>query len=246
MAACAVERHALRSHRSASTLAHPHSSTAMHPDFWHARWQEGRIGFHQDRPTPLMLKHWSTLGLPPGAKVFVPLCGKSLDMAWFAAQGLRVLGVELSRLAVRQFFDEQELDPEITLSPMGEHFRAGPVEIVCGDAFALDDATLASCDAVYDRAALIALPRALRQQYADELYARLPAHCRGLLVTLEYPQHEKAGPPFPVAEDEVRALFEARWSVDVLERRDILDAQPTFVDEGVTRLHTGVYRLQRR
>jgi thiopurine S-methyltransferase len=218
----------------------------MHPDFWHQRWQDGRIGFHQDRPTPLMLEHWPALGVAPGARVFVPLCGKALDMAWFASQGLRVLGAELSELAVRQFFDEHGLAPGVEERPTGRHYRAGGIEIVCGDAFGLDDALLATCDAVFDRAALIALPAPMRRRYAESLYARLPAGCRGLLVTLEYPAHEKAGPPFPVAEDEVRALYGREWTVRVLERRDILDAQPAFADEGVTRLETVVYRLERR
>lgn len=218
----------------------------MDAGFWNTRWQDGRIGFHQDRPTPLMLEHWPSLDIPPGARVFVPLCGKSLDMAWLGSQGWNVLGVELSALAVGQFFEEHGLEPEITSSQMGRHFRAGAIEIVCGDAFTLDDALLATCDAVFDRAALIALPPPLRARYANELYRRLPIGCRGLLVTLEYPQHEKDGPPFSVPEDEVRAGFGADWAIDTLERRDILAAQPSFVDEGVTRLHTAVYRMQRR
>ena len=56
----------------------------MDPDFWQQRWREGQIGFHQDAPTPLLLKHWASLDLPTGAKVFVPLAGKSRDMAWLA------------------------------------------------------------------------------------------------------------------------------------------------------------------
>lgn len=218
----------------------------MDPHFWHQRWQDGRIGFHQDRPTPLMLKHWPSLGIAPGSRVFVPLCGKALDMAWFASQGLRVLGVELSELAVRQFFDEHGLVPEVEDIGEARHFRAGDIEIVRGDAFALDPALLAGCEAVFDRAALIALPPPLRERYARELYARLPSGCRGLIVTLEYPQQEKAGPPFSVAEAEVHALFDRDWQVDALERRDILDAQPAFVEEGVTRLETVVYRIGRR
>lgn len=218
----------------------------MDPHFWNQRWQDGRIGFHQDRPTPLMLKHWPSLGIAPGSRVFVPLCGKALDMAWFASQGLRVLGVELSELAVRQFFDEHGLVPEVEDIGEARHFRAGDIEIVRGDAFALDPALLAGCEAVFDRAALIALPPPLRERYARELYARLPSGCRGLVVTLEYPQQEKAGPPFSVAEAEVHALFDRDWQVDALERRDILDAQPAFVEEGVTRLETVVYRIGRR
>src|SRR3546814_8021419 len=102
-------------------------------------------------------KHGPPLGLATGSRVFVPLCGKSLDMAWLAARGHRVLGVELSPLAVGQFFDENGLAPTKRESPLGTHFTAGPIEIICGDAFALDAQTLADCAAVYDRAALIAL-----------------------------------------------------------------------------------------
>jgi thiopurine S-methyltransferase len=218
----------------------------MDPDFWQQRWQEGRIGFHQARVTPLLEQHWESVGVPAGARVFVPLAGKSLDMAWLASRGHEVLGVELSRLAVEQFFGEHGLDPEVRESVYGRHYRAGGIELVCGDAFALDHEALAGCAGVFDRAALIALPPQLRQRYATELYARLPCGCRGLLVTLEYPQHEKDGPPFSVPAGEVHALYDADWQVDLLERRDILDEQPDFAAEGVTSLHTAAWRLERK
>ena len=218
----------------------------MDAEFWQQRWRDGQIGFHQERVTPLLEKHWDALDLPAGSKVFVPLAGKSRDMDWLAARGHRVLGVELSELAVRQFFAERGLVPTITDSHLGKHHVTGQIELICGDAFALDAATFADCSAVYDRAALIALPPDMRQRYADELYARLPSGCRGLLITLEYPQHEKSGPPFSVDESEVHALFDRDWHVETLERRDILAEQPGFVAEGVSALQTAAYRLQRR
>lgn len=218
----------------------------MQAEFWRQRWQQGRTGFHQDKPTPLMLKHWPSLGVAPGARVFVPLAGKSLDMAWFAAQGYRVLGVELSTLAIQQFFDGQGLQPAQHSSRYGTHYQAGAIEIIHGDAFGLDAAVLADCTAVFDRAALIALPPDLRQRYVHELYRLLPPTCRGLLVTLQYPQDEKQGPPFSVPEAEVLARYRPDWEVAVLERRDILAQQPGFVAEGVTSLDTVAYALRRR
>ena len=216
----------------------------MHQDFWHQRWQENRIGFHQDAPTPLLLKHWPALDVPAGAKVFVPLAGKSLDMLWLAQQGHPVLGVELSQLAIEQFFAEHGLHPESEATRYGTHYRAGNIELICGDAFALDEAILADCAAVFDRAALIALPPALRQRYVLELHARLPAGCRGLLVTLEYPQDEREGPPFSVQEEEVRALYGRDWRIDLRERRPIPREHPGYV-AGVSRLDTAVYGLSR-
>lgn len=217
----------------------------MHPDFWRQRWQDNQIGFHQDKPTPLLLKHWPSLGLDAGSRVFVPLAGKSLDMLWLASRGHRVLGVELSQLAVEQFFADNQLSPTISVSPHGTHYRSDEIELICGDAFALDAQALADCAAVYDRAALIALPQDLRQRYVHELYARLPRGCAGLLITLEYPQHEKAGPPFSVPEHEVRELYGRDWAIKELERRDILAQQPGFTAEGVSALDTVVYRLDR-
>ena len=217
----------------------------MEAEFWLQRWREGRIGFHQGQVTPMLEQHWDALELPADSTVFVPLAGKSLDMDWLAARGHRVLGVELSELAVQQFFAERELAPTLRTTQFGRHYTHGPIELICGDAFALDTATLADCAAVYDRAALIALPPELRQRYAHELYARLPTDCRGLLVTLDYPQHEKSGPPFAVGKDEVHALFDRDWHVEVLERRDVLAEQPGFIAEGVSQLHSSAYRLCR-
>lgn len=218
----------------------------MEPTFWHQRWQEGRIGFHQHQPTPLLLAYWSALDLTPGSQVFVPLAGKSRDLAWLATQGYRVLGVELSPLAVEQFFAEHGLTPRVHESRYGHHYRAGDIELICGDAFALDAEALADCAAVYDRAALIALPPPLRQRYVHELCARLPAGCRGLLITLEYPQHEKKGPPFSVPEAEVLELYERDWEMQVLERSDILAREPGFSADGISALETVVYGLVRK
>lgn len=217
----------------------------MEPEFWQARWREGRIGFHQDRPSPLLVAHWDACGVAAGSRVFVPLCGKSLDMAWLAERGHRVLGVELSELAVAQFFQERGLTPQTQVSACGVHYLAGPFELICGDVFALDAQALIDCAGVYDRAALIALPPQLRQRYAAEMYTQLPHGCRGLLISLDYPQHEKQGPPFSVPDAEVDALFGADWRVQRLERRDILDAETGPADQRVTRLHASAFALRR-
>jgi len=217
----------------------------MTPDFWEQRWAANQIGFHQPVASPFLVKHWPLLRIPTGARVFVPLAGKSLDLAWLASQRHRVLGVELSQRAVSQFFDEHGLAPEVRESRYGRHHVAGGIELICGDAFALDADILSDCAGVFDRAALIALPPDMRLRYATELYRRLPAGCRGLMITLEYPQAERDGPPFSVVEDEVRTLYADTWDIDLLERRSIPPEHPGYVG-GVSRLDTAAYRLLRR
>lgn len=217
----------------------------MQSDFWHDRWQRDQIGFHQDTVSPMLAAHWDAVGTEGDARVFVPLAGKSLDMAWLAARGHSILGVELSPIAVRDFFVSQGLTPHVHASRYGQHHVAGPYELIVGDAFGLDAEALADCRAVYDRAALIALPPGMRSAYLHDLYAALPAGCSGLLVSLEYPQAQKDGPPFSVEEAEVRAGLQQHWQVDLLERRDILADDGGSVGAGLSALHTVAYRLQR-
>lgn len=217
----------------------------MQPQFWKQRWAEGQIGWHQHEVDRLLNKHWPSLEVASGTSVLVPLCGKSLDMAWLASTGHPVMGVELSGLACTAFFAEQGLEPTEYQRGAFTVFAAPDIALWCGDVFALESSDLVEVAAVYDRAALIALPPDLRQRYVESVYAQLPAGCVGLLITLEYPQAEKAGPPFSVDEDEVRQLFEPTWAVDLLERRDILASEPRFAEAGVGSLHTVVYRLRK-
>ncbi|MBS0381904.1 MAG: thiopurine S-methyltransferase [Proteobacteria bacterium] len=223
----------------------------MKAEYWLQRWQEGRIGWHHDTVMPLLEKHWPALGVPRDTRVLVPLCGKSLDMLWLARQGMQVLGVEISPIAVESFLAENHLLARVGTTATATRYEitnppGGGIEIINGDLYKVDQAGIAACRAFYDRGALIAQPAAQRERMAREVYARLPAGSRGLLIVLDYPQHEKKGPPFSVDADEVHRLFDPHWDIEQLERRDILASQPSFSEEGVTALHTAVYRLTRR
>ncbi|QDH64287.1 thiopurine S-methyltransferase [Pseudomonas azotoformans] len=206
----------------------------MEPKFWQERWARNQIGFHLPEVNPYLLRYWPALGLAQGAKVLVPLCGKSLDLMWLASNGYHVFGVELSEQAVEAFFSEQSLTPRITRHGVFKVYQADLIEIWCGDFFALDAGVLADCTALYDRAALIALPPLMRAQYAEQLNSLLRPGCQGLLITLDYDQTQKAGPPFAVPDDEVKVLLGLQWSLEVLEAQDILGESWKFVQDGVT------------
>src|SRR5574337_2192188 len=133
----------------------------MEAGYWLQRWNEGRIGWHRREVMPLLEKHWPALDVPRGTRVLVPLCGKSLDMPWLASQGLRVLGVDVSPIAVESFLAENHLHARTSAASEGTHYRVtnapdgGGIEIINGDVFKLDPAVIATCHAFYDRAALI-------------------------------------------------------------------------------------------
>ena len=217
----------------------------MEPKFWQERWARNQIGFHLPEVNPYLPRHWPKLALADGAKVLVPLCGKSLDLMWLASAGHRVLGVELSEQAVEAFFSEQGLVPRVSRRGVFKVYQADQIELWCGDFFALSADAVADCAALYDRAALIALPPLMRAQYAGHLNTVLRPGCRGLLITLDYDQTQKAGPPFAVTDEEVRVLLESHWAAQVLEEQDILGESWKFVQDGVTRLEERVYQLEK-
>lgn len=218
----------------------------MNPDFWLERWQRNEIGFHQQETNAHLQDYWPRFGLPAGSRVFVPLCGKSRDLLWLRARGHEVLGVEISPLAVRDFFAENGITPQVARDGAFERCTAEGLTILCGDFFDLTPALLVGVAGVYDRASLIALPPELRARYAGHLAAILPRAAETLLVTMEYRQQEMNGPPFAVQEDEVRRLYEPHYAVTTLFTKDILAENPRFRERGLSALREKVYRLTPR
>ncbi len=215
----------------------------MQDNFWHERWKNNEIAFHQNDINPLLQKYWPDFHLKKGATVFVPLCGKTLDMLWLAQNGFRVIGIELSSIAIKDFFDENNLKPATTNRNGFEIWQSDNIEILCGDFFHLKTRHLELADAVYDRASLIAFPQEMRNRYVEHLEKILPDKAETLLIILEYPQHEMNGPPFSVTGDEVKDLYETWQQVVQLRRNEILDKVPRFKEKGLTSLIESVYRL---
>lgn len=187
----------------------------MKQKFWLERWEQEQIGFHQSEINRYLSEHWEQLGLPSEAAVFVPLCGKSLDMLWLHQQGHPVMGVELSEKAVEAFFEENQIEAELQRGRRFSTYRSDGLRLLCGDFFDLEREDLEGIQAVYDRAALIALPPSMRADYAHHMARLLPAGAHILLITMEYPAGTLEGPPFSVTEEEVRTLFDPRFTVSL-------------------------------
>jgi len=188
--------------------------------FWHERWNENRIGFHQAQVNHWLKRYWAELGIDSDSQVLVPLCGKSSDMLWLREQGHPVLGVELSDLACRDFFTEQGVDIDAIASGEFHRRERDGITLLAGDFFKLDRTDLSSMNAIYDRAALIALPPEMRIEYANHIAKLTVSGDQVLLIALDYdtPRNE---PPFAVSDDEVHALYSAHFDIEVLDTESL-------------------------
>ncbi len=192
----------------------------MDGDFWRERWRDGRLGWHQPQAHPMLVRHVGALALARGARVFVPLCGKTLDIGWLLARGFRVAGVELVETAVRQLFDQLGIEPAVSDRGALKLYAAPGLDVFVGDLFDLDAETLGPVDAAYDRAALVALPAAMRADYAAHL-AGITACAPQLLVAFDYDQRVMAGPPFALGEAAVKALYGSVYRASLLGSAEV-------------------------
>ncbi|MDN3448330.1 thiopurine S-methyltransferase [Psychrobacter sp. APC 3281] len=205
----------------------------MNPEFWQKRWQEGRIGFNQSAVNPLLTEYIDHLDLAAGSRVFVPLCGKSIDMVWLATQGYDVVGVELVETAVQAFFAEQNIEPTVyqqadnsTMKYYQGQWSGQTITLWVADIFALTAKDIGSIDAVYDKAALIALPADMRVRYSEQV-RKLSSDTNKvdganneitpqLLLTLNYDQRKKNGPPFSINADQLEQYYSDHYQISEL------------------------------
>ena len=192
----------------------------MEPEHWHRVWSNNELGFHEAEGNPMLRRWLPSVGLSAGARVLVPLCGKTPDLAWLASNGFEVVGVELSDVAAKDFFAERSVVPTVSASQGLTTYTGDGVDIVVGDLFDVGADLVGRIDAVYDRAALVALPRDMRTAYAAHLIAMTGA-APHFLVTFEYEQEQLAGPPFSIDADEVARLYADTYSLTRLDERAV-------------------------
>ena len=226
----------------------------MEIDFWLKRWDNNKIGFHQDKINSYLAYFYGEKGPPvehrEKLKVFVPLCGKSKDLLWLSQNGYKVLAVECSELAVKDFFEDNALNYKHAKKDQHGFYQssdqASMIEIFQGDFFALQKEDLDDVTDVFDRASLISLPLEMRELYAKKMADLQKTGVRNLLVTLSYDQSKMDGPPFSVSEENVRDLYSDNFSIDKLCFKEIINDEAKFKNRGLSSLIETVYKLVRK
>lgn len=192
----------------------------MDAGFWRRRWERNEIAFHQREANSLLVRYFHDLALPEGSRVFLPLCGKTLDIHWLLGRGYRIAGSELSKIAVEQLFSELGVEPVIAVDDEISRYSADSIDIFVGDFFNLSSRRLGQIDAIYDRAALVALPEAMRNRYLAHLM-EITDNASQLLITFSYDQRLLDGPPFSVSGEEVGRRYQDSYDLKLLESADV-------------------------
>jgi thiopurine S-methyltransferase len=192
----------------------------MDPSFWHQRWENNEIAFHQSTANPLLVEHFHELGLAKDSRIFLPLCGKTLDISWLRFNGYRVAGAELSQRAIEQLFRERGEQPAISAIGQVQQWSATHLDVFVGDIFVLSGEMLGPVDAVYDRAALVAFPGEMRDRYTAHLM-EMTGKAPQLLICYEYDQRAMDGPPFSVSNEEVTRQYAAHYDVTLLASTEV-------------------------
>ncbi|CAA6821003.1 MAG: Thiopurine S-methyltransferase (EC [uncultured Sulfurovum sp.] len=187
---------------------------------WLQRWENREIGFNQNQPNSFMVKHFDNLNLETGTRVLVPLCGKSIDISWLLAKGHKVTGVELSEQAVIELFDELTMSPNISKIDGLILYSTENLEVYVADIFEINSEMLGKIDAIYDRAALVALTTEVRVNYTAHL-RDISNHAPQLLLCFEYDQSLMNRTPYSVEESEVRKHYGEHYTLKLLTREEI-------------------------
>lgn len=192
----------------------------MEKEFWHKRWHDNQIGFHLPQPHALLSQYIQTLDLPKSSTVLVPLCGKTVDIGFLLQHGYSVIGIELSEVAVKALFNALKFTPTITQQGALKCYQSEQLTVYVGDIFDLNADLLESVDWIYDRAALVALPLPMREQYAKHIMG-LSNCAPQLLVTIEYDQQLLKGPPFAINQEMVSQHYQQAYALQHIAQAEV-------------------------
>ena len=217
----------------------------MEISYWISRWEKNKTGWHQRQVNPKLREYWKSLDISPNPTVLVPLCGKSIDLQWLSEQAQKVIGIEVSEKAVREFLEQHAGD--YTTQYRGEFvvYQSDAFEIWQGNYFHMKWSYLEPIDAVYDRAALVSMPPAKRTAYAKKLLELTASRAEMLLISFDYSQQEMNGPPFSVPVEEIQQHYGPHYEIEVLHKENLIESVQKFNRRGLkSYFFEKVYRLK--
>ncbi|OCT58017.1 probable thiopurine S-methyltransferase [Xenopus laevis] len=198
---------------------------------WRDNWEKRKIGFHE-KNIHVFLSEFVEDMVNKRAQIhiFFPLCGKAVDMKWLADMGHSIVGVDVSEMGLKEFFEEQNIPyveetlPEI---PGAKVFKStsGNISLYCCNMFDLSSSIIGKFGGIWDRGAMVAINSWDRERYAKLILTLMENDCRYLLVTCVYDPKLHPGPPFYISDTARESLLGQSCNVKFLKTID------SFTDE---------------
>nr|XP_039260200.1 probable thiopurine S-methyltransferase [Styela clava] len=181
-----------------------------------------------DQASPMLRKHIKSL-LPNAIRkrIFLPLCGKSPDIKWLIDEGYEVVGLECSEHAILEFFEENSVEFEKSVSTKDHSFRVytgktANVVIYEGDYFKFNsDIAGGLFDAVWDSASLNTIELASRKPYVEIMRSVLDKQAKYMLSAMYFGEKRTwINNPFDITDADMTELFGEYFTWDKVDEDD--------------------------
>ncbi len=212
--------------------------------FWVERWKNKDTGFHLCDIHPDLQAYFGRLSLKESDTVFIPLCGKTLDIHFFLQAKCKIIAVEMVELAVQQLFENLQINPQVSAWKHGKCYQSKNLTVYVGNVFDLSDEQLNSVNIVYDRAAFIALPYNLHAPYS-RLIKEIANPDKQMLITVEFDASKLQGPPFLLLPDNIKQYYGNQYQIELLHQEETINNEPNFQEKGLTSLMRKTYLLSK-
>lgn len=191
--------------------------------FWHQAWEDGRTRFHLSEYNTNLVKFFPSYSFKQKNSCLVPLCGKTLDMHFLADHFENVVGVDIVKMPLEQFFSDHQINSHE--EPKNKSINGRNITLYERDFLNDNLAELKQFDFIYDRASLVAIEPKLRPKYVQQIKNFFHQDTILHLATFEREIHG-GGPPYDLTPDEVREYFND-FNIEMLidESRDFEDRE---------------------
>ncbi|MRX28461.1 thiopurine S-methyltransferase [Kangiella sp. HZ709] len=208
--------------------------------FWDTCWQRASQPFHLSEAHPFLRRYLYLLDNKE--KLLLPLSGKSVDPIFLAQNNIHSTSIEFNPSAIDNFIIDSELSFKRKTFEQKKCYDFGDFDIWLADFFDIETKDIGKFSQVFDRAALVALPKELRDKYIKHLKSLLQPKATILMVTMDYEEGEMSGPPFYIAQNELTELF-PESSIRELDRISLINNHHRWKELQLSKLDEVLFQI---
>lgn len=190
---------------------------------WEKKLQNNHSPWDMPQGSPYLKNFFQYLvkGNISGKRILVPLCGATVDMAWFFKQGLTVVGIELFETPCKLFFERLSLSYEVEeKNNVKVYSHDDRLKICQCDFFSTNCDLLGGCfDYWFDVGGLEATVPEEQQKYINQLTSLLKPVGRVLMECFEYDMSLRRQPPHSIPTETLKVYLSDKYIIEELSRK---------------------------